>query len=226
MQHTISQERASKEQSTKLTRALLVCGVVAGPLFAVVGLAQAFTRPGFDLTRHALSLLENGDLGWIQISSFLLTGLLFIACAAGMRQAMHGSHGGTWGPLLIAVLGAGMVGASFFRADPGLGFPPGTPADANTLSWHGMGHLMVGTVAFIALIAACFVFARRFASQRQRGWAAYSAVTGALFFVALAGLSSGHLWMNRTFVFTTLNALVWVSVMAAKLLIERPRASI
>lgn len=225
MQHVISQERTSSFQTTKLTRAFLTCGVVAGPLFTVVGLTQAFTRPGFDLTRHALSLLENGDLGWIQISSFLLTGLLYIACAVGMRRVLRGSRGGTWGPWLIAVLGVGLIGAAFFRADPGLGFPPGTPADASTLSWHGLGHLIVGTMAFLTLIAACFVFARRFAGQRQHGWATYSAVTGVLFFAALAGLSTGHLWMNSAFLFTTLNALVWVSVMAAKLLIELPHTS-
>jgi hypothetical protein len=221
MQHAISQESTSDLQITKLTRALLICGIAAGPLFTIVGLTQAYTRPGFDLTRHALSLLENGDLGWIQVSSFLLTGLLFVACAVGMRKVMRGSRGGTWGPALIAVLGVGLMCAAFFRADPGLGFPPGTPANANTLSWHGMGHLIVGTIAFIALIAVCFVFARRFASQRQYGWSIYSAVTGVLFFVSLAGLSTGHLWMNSAFVFTTLNALVWVSVMAAKLLIEQ-----
>jgi hypothetical protein len=221
MQHIISQESTSDLQTTKLTRALLTCGVVAGPLFTIVGLAQAFTRPGFDLTRHALSLLSNGDLGWIQIGNFLLTGLLFVACAVGMREVMRGSRGGTWGPRLIAILGVGLICAAFFRADPGLGFPPGTPADANTLSWHGMVHLIVGTVSFLALIAGCFVFARRFVSQRLRGWAIYSAVTGVLFFASFAWLATGHLWINSAFVFTTLNALVWVSVMAAKLLIER-----
>jgi uncharacterized protein DUF998 len=226
MLHMISQESTSDLQTTKLTRTLLICGIVAGPLFTIVGLTQAFTRPGFDLTRHALSLLENGDLGWIQISCFLITGLLYVACAVGMRQVIRGSRGGTWGPVLIAVLGVGLICAAFFRADPGLGFPPGTPANANTLSWHGMGHLIVGSIAFIALIAVCFVFARRFASQRQYGWSVYSAVTGILFFVSLAGLSTGHLWMNSAFVFTTLNALVWVSVMAAKLLVEQLAISV
>src|SRR5205823_49884 len=38
--------------STSATRALLACAVVAGPLYEVVFLAQAFTRPGFDVTRH------------------------------------------------------------------------------------------------------------------------------------------------------------------------------
>lgn len=226
MQHSISHEQVSAHQSTKLTRTLLICGVIAGPLFTVVGLVQAYTRPGFDLTRHALSVLENGNLGWIQVSSFLLTGLLYIACAVGMRRTMAGSRGGTWGPWLIGIMGAGLFAAAFLRADPGLGFPPGTPENATTLSWHGMGHLIVGSVAFLALIAACLVFARRFRAGQQRGWATYSAVTGVLFFIALAGLSSGHLWMNSAFVFTALNALVWVSVMAAKFVVEQRRPSI
>jgi Protein of unknown function (DUF998) len=198
MQHVISQKSKSEIQTTKLTRVLLICGIIAGPLFTVVGLTQAFTRPGFDLTRHALSLLSNGDLGWIQIDNFLLSGLLFVACAVGMRRAMSGTRGGTWGPRLIAIMGGGLICAAFFRADPGLGFPPGTPANANALSWHGMVHLIVGSVSFLALIAACFVFARRFVTQRFRGWAIYSAATGVLFYISL----------------------VWVSVMAAKLMIE------
>lgn len=61
MQKTIVQNTTLANSATQLTKMLLVCGVVAGPLFTVVGLIQAFTRPGFDLTRHALSLLENGD---------------------------------------------------------------------------------------------------------------------------------------------------------------------
>ncbi|HKZ68736.1 MAG TPA: DUF998 domain-containing protein, partial [Anaerolineales bacterium] len=77
---------ASSETTTKLTRALLACGVVAGPVYLSVGLVQAFTRPGFDITRHALSLLSNGDLGWIQITNFVITGLLVIAGAVGMRR--------------------------------------------------------------------------------------------------------------------------------------------
>jgi hypothetical membrane protein len=94
---------------TKVPRVLLACGVVAGPLYVVVGLIQMFIHDGFDIRRHALSLLSNGDLGWIQITNFLVTGLLVIAGAAGMRRVLHGSRGGTWGPLLIGVYGvAGM----------------------------------------------------------------------------------------------------------------------
>jgi hypothetical protein len=73
----------------------------------------------------------------------------------------------------------------------------------------------------VALIAACFVFVRRFVGQRHYGWASYCAVTGVLCFVTFAGLVSGQIWMTSAFVFTTLNAYIWISVMAARLLRQR-----
>src|SRR5262249_7847804 len=55
-----------------MTRALLACGVLAGPLYMAIYLGQALTRPGFDITRHPASVLSNGDLGWIQVANFLV----------------------------------------------------------------------------------------------------------------------------------------------------------
>jgi len=53
------------DRGAAVTRSLLGWGVVAGPFYVVVGVILAITRPGFDLTRHALSLLTLGDLGWL-----------------------------------------------------------------------------------------------------------------------------------------------------------------
>src|SRR5256884_1637427 len=115
------------EATTKVTKALLACGGVAGPLFMVVALVQAFTRPGFGLRRHAISMLSLGDLGWVQITNFELTGLLAVALAIGMRRALHPGRAGTWGPLLMGAYGVGFIIAGVFRIDPALGFPPGAP---------------------------------------------------------------------------------------------------
>src|SRR5690349_14352106 len=127
MMQTVSSNERSSHLSThsKLTNALLVCGMIAGPFYIVVGVIQALTRPGFDILRQDLSLLANGDLGWIQITNLVLSGLLVIAFAFGMRRVLHGSRGGTWGPLLVGVYGLGLIGAGFFTADPAFGFPPG-----------------------------------------------------------------------------------------------------
>ena len=120
------QEAASGyETATKTTRALLACGVVAGPVYVIVGSIEAFTREGFDPTRHDLSLLANGEWGWIHVSLLVLTGLLTVAGAVGMRQALRGGRGGIWGPLLVGLYGLGLIGAGVFVADPTGGFPRG-----------------------------------------------------------------------------------------------------
>ncbi len=219
-------ERQLTHALTRQTRALLICGLIAGPLYIVVGLIQALTRPGFDLMRHDLSLLANGDLGWIQSTNLVLTGLLVAAFAVGMRQALPAGPGRTWGPILLGVYGVGLIGAGFFTADPAFGFPPGTPADAHTISWHGLLHIITAGIGFLGLIAACFVLARRFASRRQRGWAVYSLATGVIFFAAFVGVAtgSGQPWSVIGFWIGVVFAWVWIWALAMKLLRERTPA--
>src|ERR1700758_3700603 len=120
----------------RITRSLLGYGVLAGPVYVVTALAQGLTRPGFDLLHDDVSLLSNGSLGWIQIANFIVTGACVLAAAVGMSRALHGRS--TWGPRLVGVFGAGLIGAGIFVADPMNGFPVGTPAGRpETISVHG-----------------------------------------------------------------------------------------
>ena len=174
------------------TRALLTGGAVAGPLYVAVWLIQAFTREGFDITRHPASLLANGDPGWIQTANFIVSGLLTIAAAVGLRRAMPTpSRGRVWGPRLVATYGLGLLLAAAFPADPAAGFPVGTPADYAEISTRGMGHFVAGTIGFSGLIAACLVFAAHYRALGRRTFARFSTATGILFFAAFAGLSAG-----------------------------------
>lgn len=174
----------------RITRSLLGYGVIAGPLYIVVSLAQALTRDGFDLSKHAWSLLANGESGWIQIANFIVTGLMTIAAAAGLRRALTPGRGHTWAPLLIGVYGVSLIAAGIFRADPAQGFPAGTP-QTTAMSWHGMLHFLAGGIGFGCLIAACFVLGSRFSRDDRRGLAWFSRVTAVVFFAAFAGIASG-----------------------------------
>ena len=199
------------------SKPLLALGVLAGPFYVVVSLAQALTRDGFDLTRHSWSLLSNGSLGWIQITNFVLSGLFTIAAAVGLNRALGGTgRGARWAPRLLGAYGVSLIGAGAFRADPAAGFPVGTPPDANAVSWHGMLHLAIGAVGFLCLIAACFVLAGRFAREGRRAWAAYSAVTGVVFFGGFVGIASGqgNPATVVTFVVAVLVAWSWVSALS------------
>jgi hypothetical protein len=172
---------------TTSARGLLTCGIVAGPLYVATWLIQAFTREGFDLTRHPASLLANGGPGWIQTVNFVVAGILSIAAAAGLRRTVSSR----WAPRLIGAYGVGMLLAAAFPADPAQGFPAGTPADYAEISARGMGHFVAGFVGFTGLIAGCLVMAAYYRRTGRTGWARYSAATGILFFGAFAGLSAG-----------------------------------
>jgi uncharacterized protein DUF998 len=185
---------------------LLTCGVIAGPLYVVVGLTQALTREGFELNKHAWSLLSNGDLGWIQIANFFITGLLIVAAAVGLRYATDS----TWAPALIGVYGLSMVGAGIFRADPAQGFPAGTP-ETTTVSWHGMLHFMIGGVGFLCLIVGCFVLARRVTPALA--W--FSRITGVFFLAAFAGIASGsHGPTTLAFVAAVITVFAWLTTIS------------
>jgi uncharacterized membrane protein YhaH (DUF805 family) len=159
-----------------MKRNLLGCGLVAGPLFIAASLTQAFTRKGFDLGRHPISLLSLGAPGWVQIANFVVCGILYMLGAVGLRQTLRQSRGG---PLLIGVTGVGLIIAGGFTADPGAGFPPGAPSGAPTMSWHGLLHEFGFLLTFVAAISASVVLARRYAAQRRRGWLVAALMTPA-----------------------------------------------
>lgn len=138
------------------------------------------------------SLLSLGQFGWIQDFNFAAAGVLSLCGAIGVRRALTGSVGGIWIPRLLGVVGVGLGAAAVFHPDPSNGFPPGTPLGASaTSNWHGVLHLVCGSAAFLALIAASFVFGRRFSRSGDRKWAIFSRAAGILFAVALA-TSGGH----------------------------------
>lgn len=183
------------DRSAAITRSLLGYGALAGPFYLVVGLAQALTRDGYDLSRHDLSLLANGPLGWIQITNLVLSGLMTIAAAVGMHRALRslgGGPGSVWGPRLVALYGLGLVGSGVFVADPMYGFPAGTPnGPPVTLTAGGIGHTVSGAIGFLCLIVATWLVARHYAGLGRRRMVWFSRATGVLFLAAFLGIASG-----------------------------------
>lgn len=164
----------------------LHAGIVVGPLFAAVVVAQLVVHDAFDLSRHPISLLATGDHGWVQIANFVAAGVLVILAARGLRAHLTEGRGRVWIPRLIAAFGVGLVLSGVFVADADLGYPAGTPAGPAELSWHGILHAASAAVAYNALIAAMIVVAVRVARQGRRAAAATHAVTA----VVLLGLLS------------------------------------
>jgi hypothetical protein len=213
--------RAPADLSSRWTRRLLACGLLAGPLYVAAAVAQGASRAGFLLAHDDVSLLANGKWGWIQIANFAVAGALTLACAAGLRRVLRASQGSPWAAWLLAGYGAGLIAAGIFRADPANGFPRGAPAGkATTMSWHGVLHLASAGVGFLCLVAACFVLARQFSALGQRRWAVYSRVSGLLFLAGFAASASGSdsAGVVVSFWAAVLIAWAWIALIAAKAL--------
>ncbi|MFB4313913.1 DUF998 domain-containing protein [Actinomadura sp. 21ATH] len=222
MTHTIRPPAAAvspARTARPAARPLLGCAMAAGPLFLAVGVTQGLLRDGYDFTRNAISQLSLGDLGWIQETSFVLTGVLIIAGAAGVRRALDGGPGGTWAPRLIAVFGVSFLVSAVFPADPGAGFPPGAAeGPAASLSTSGAVHMLGGMVGYLALCAAFLVLARRFSVQGRRGWAAASRIVPVAVLAGFAGSAASVL----IFFAGAALGLVWLTATTARLATAPP----
>ncbi|MGQ7296717.1 DUF998 domain-containing protein [Quadrisphaera sp. KR29] len=190
--------------SAAVTRSLLGWGVVAGPFYVVVGLVLALTRPGFELPHHALSLLMLGEHGWLQRTNLVLTGLMVLAAALGAARALRDGRG-----LAIAattgVYGLCLLASAVALPDPVAGFPPGSTS--GTVSTHGLLHIVVGALGFLALAVGAFAEARWRAGLGERGAARRSRLLGAL---VLAGFLAGAALAQQV----AGTVLLWVAVLA------------
>lgn len=204
-----------------ITRSLLGYLALAGPFYVIVSLSQALARTGFSLSRDEWSLLAVGHLGWIQQGNLILTGIMTITGAIGVRRAVgRRATGGTWAPRLLAGYGIALIAAGAFTADPAGGFPVGTPpGHAVHTSWHGLAHLVGGSIGFACLIAACFVIARSYARRGAPRMAIVSRAVGVLFAVSFIGIASGpsNPAINLAFTAAVIMACAWLTVVAIEL---------
>lgn len=204
----MSDSPATFDRGAAVTRSLLGYGVVAGPFYLVVSLIEAITKDGFDLTRHALSLLSNGPWGWVHVVALILTGLMVLAAAAGVWRApgADGNPGPGW---MLGVFGIGLMLSGVFSADPMDGFPVGTPdGSPESTSVSGAVHLAASGIGFIAVAFAALMLARIWRSRGDVPGARWSTIAGAVIiagFLASVPLSSGG---NRVGVL-----LLWIAVL-------------
>ena len=172
------------------TRALLIAGIAIGPWFIVLSLVQAMARPGFDITEHEVSLLLVGSAGWVQTITFLITGFLGLAFAAGLRRLLRPGKAGTWGPIAVGAFGVLFLIAGLNHPDPHLGFPIGAPEGVPQVqSVPSNIHSIAFSALALAVVAFCFIFVRRFVADGDRGWAIGSAAC-AVVIIALVATGS------------------------------------
>ncbi len=195
------------DTSAAVTRSMLGWGVVAGVFYLVFGLVLALTRPGFDLSRDALSLLLLGGLGWLQLVNLVLAGLMTMVAAIGLARTPGWPRVSA---VLVGVYGACLVLSALFPPDATGSFPPGVAGGVFTVA--GTLHLAFGGLGFVCLGVAALVagswFGRRAAvAGTSPGAALWSRVAGIVMIAAFVG--GGALSATPVGV-----GLLWIAVLA------------
>jgi Protein of unknown function (DUF998) len=202
-------ETRNQTDTTTTTRAMLAAGVLAGPLFVATATLQILTRDGFDLRRHPISLLSVGEHGWVQVANFVVAGVLSIIFSLGVARVLTDGPGSRWGPRLCALFGVGLVIGGVFKADAALGFPTGAPEGIpEHISAHALIHAFAPPLAFLSLIGACLVIARRLAADGLVRAALVTRIVAAVCFVLSVPVGFG--FSIRLFVAVAL-AFAWVA---------------
>jgi hypothetical protein len=190
-------------------RSLLTAGQPAGVLFCGVASYGIMTRPGFDLQRHAISVLSLGEGGWLMVAAFIVSGVLTLACAIGLSHIIKEGRGRHAIPILIGLYGLGLVLAGIFPAPAGYGFPAGTPEDQlPIMTPSAIVHSIAFMLAFGSLIVACFVAAARFA-----GASALPSLAAGILMPLLVGLGmSGAMAPGVAFFIAAIIGWVWLAI--------------
>ncbi|AYY12600.1 DUF998 domain-containing protein [Actinobacteria bacterium YIM 96077] len=181
------------DRSAAITRSLLGYGVIAGPIYLVVGVILGIVRDGFDFSQHALSLLMLGDFGWIQKLNIIVVGLMVIAAATGFARALRGSRIASWAARLVGGYGACLIASGIFPPDPMAGFPDESSSEDGTVS--GVLHLAFGAIGFLVLAIAAIMIARWCTGRGETRLALYSRLSA---LVIVAGFLAGAALATET----------------------------
>jgi hypothetical membrane protein len=186
-----------------------LAGVVAPVGFFVVMTVLGQVTPDYDWVARYGSELSLGSLGWIMVVNFVALGLVELAMAVALGR-MIGNRLSGW----VATAAVGLLAAAFVVAGVCVTDPATLVAGAKT--WHGFVHaLMAAVIFFLATPIASLAMAVRI--RRQRGFAAYCALTAVGTPVLLvATFTSGNL-LGLTERIVIAFAFAWLTVVAVKL---------
>jgi hypothetical protein len=167
-------------------------------------------------------MLSLGDLGWIQTTNFIVTGLLVLLAAIALRRPAGTEKRLRRGAFFLGLYAVCVLSAGIFATDPSLGFPPGTPdVYPEAFSWHALIHFIAGQAAFISIIVASFIYGKYFAVNQERKWKTFSRLTGSIYLVGMIApipaaammSTSGMAWASIFLYVAVALGWVWLSTL-------------
>lgn len=190
----------------------ILAGIIGPILFGSVLILLTIVEYQFMLSLgwdpiHAPTLdwpsgLSLGPYGWIMIATFILSGLMLIIFASGLRLSLPQSRLTIYATLALTLAGIAMMGLCFLT-DPTYRSTPAT--------WHGILHdtsfVLLGLTFMPAMILLGFAFRR---DPKWRSLSSYTWLT-----VLCAGPSFGL--KGAAFYLFLLLVLLWNEVVAWRL---------
>src|SRR5262245_18208023 len=144
-------------------------GATASVLLVAVFVLEDLLSPSFNWLSTAVSEHSFGPHGWIQISTFVVTGLLLLAFAGGVAREF-GRDRSRLGGRFLAILAWCILLSGPFVADPAP-----VAVYSRDATWHDSLHGILGAIAFTLMPASCLVFYRRF--RKDARWRALATWT-------------------------------------------------
>jgi hypothetical protein len=208
-------------QAEALRRAGAVAGLAAGPLFVISVGWNSWASIDF---LHRLgwaflgggqvpwpSSLARGPYGWVQVATFVITGLLVVVFAVAVGQQLPRRRASNLAVVFLGLLGVALVLAAF-RVDTAM------LRGGNPDSWHGWIH----EIAFLLIIAAGLLAppTTALAVHGEPSWQPIGAVSLAATTILVVSLSMP--WGNAPFLIAILTLFGWIAALAAHLTTHHP----
>jgi hypothetical protein len=138
-------------------------GIIAPVLFVAVFTIEGWLRPGYDPITTYVSALSLGVRGWIQITNFIVLGLLMLVFTRGVAAEFQSGKASRWGLICLTVIALLFIVSGPFVMDP-----TGTPLGQATI--HGTIHGLSGGIIFILMPVSCYIYLRRFRQDPEWGY--------------------------------------------------------
>jgi hypothetical membrane protein len=216
-------EKGLRDVGIAKTRNLLMSGVALAPTFLLAIFLTAQLRPDYSSLRHPVSSLAIGAGGWMQRATFIACGLLMVTCAAGLRVSSKADLCSRWLWRLVALSGAGMVGAGIFKTDAVYGYPSGAPLRLAQFTTTGHMHDLWSMMFFLGLPVAAAVDSRWNQRRGNRWTSRTSAITTILIVVLFVLTARGFAQVEPLETIagllqraTILIGMVWLGVTARR----------
>jgi Protein of unknown function (DUF998) len=163
-----------------LHRIATAAGLIGPAAFLTAMTVSERRQDGYSIRDEHISGLAAPDARDPQLvmTGFFAMGMSTVAFATALRARLGGSRAGL-GPILLAMSGAGAIGAGLLRRDRMLLHPPDQPDDWKQ-SWKNDGHdISAGVIYATSVAAPLFLFRHLTRDQRLAPMAPIGIATSA-----------------------------------------------